>query len=249
MALGALVMLGWVFHWTGVIQVLPSLAPMKFNTALAFICCGAGLMCLCIQRPQLTRWSAMVPGVLGLLTLLEYFTAKDFRIDQLFIKDYIFAVSSFPGRMSPLAASCFLLLSVSLVLATLERRNNALLTATGLLSCIVGVIATVGLFGYIMGIEAAYGWGAYTRMAVHTAIGFMALSTGLLIWTYRAAKKAGFNFLRWLPVAGSLTLMTMIAFISVISFTQLKNALGWRKHSYQVLITSQTFLGDLFSAQ
>lgn len=249
MVLGALVMAGWLLRWTAVIQVLPSLPPMKFNTALCFICCGASLLYLSIGRPRFTRWPALVPGVVGLLTLAEYFTGQNLRIDQIFIKDYVFTATSSPGRMSPLAATCFLLIGAALVLSTLERRKTAALTAAGLLSCIVGVIAVVGLFGYLLGIDAAYGWGAYTRMAVHTAFCFMSLSVGLLIWTYRAAKGAKFNFLRWLPVAGSLTLMMMIAFVSVISFARLKVSLGWRKHSYDVLITAQTFLTDLFSAQ
>ncbi|HEX4265259.1 MAG TPA: CHASE3 domain-containing protein [Verrucomicrobiae bacterium] len=249
MALGTLVIIGWFAHWTTVIQVLPSLPPMKFNTALCLTCCGASLMFLYFERRLFVLCSAAVPAAISLLTWLEYLTGEHLGIDQLLIKDYVRTATAFPGRMSPLAATCFLLLSIALILASREWRKNQALTAAGLLSCIVGVIATVGLFGYLMGIEAAYGWGAYTRMALHTAICFLALSTGLLAWSYEAAKKTGFNFLRWLPVTGSLTLMIMIAFVSVISFAQLKIALGWRKHSYEVLTTAQTFLADLFSSQ
>jgi PAS domain S-box-containing protein len=249
MALGIIVIIGWFAHWRLLVQVLPTLAPMKFNTALCFISCGAGLMCLATQRTRILPWTALLPGTIGLLTLLEYLTGTRFGIDQLFIKDYIHTATTFPGRMSPLAGSCFLLLGISLMLAAMARRKNQTLTAAGLLSCIVGVIAIVGLFGYVIGIEAAYGWGAYTRMAVHTTVGFLAISAGLLAWTYQAARKLGFNFLRWLPVVASFTLMAMIAFVSVVSFAQLKSSLGWRKHSYDVLITAQTFLDDLFSAQ
>src|SRR6202000_3051868 len=85
MALGALVMAGWLLHWTAVVQVWPSLPPMKFNTALCFICCGAGLMYLSIGRPQFARWPALIPGVIGLLTLSEYFTGQNLRVDQMFI--------------------------------------------------------------------------------------------------------------------------------------------------------------------
>src|SRR6201999_3008016 len=98
-------------------------------------------------------------------------------------------------------------------------------------------------------IQAAYGWGAYTRMAIHTAGAFLVLGAGLLAWTYQTARNSGFNFLRWLPVTGSLTLMVMIAFVSTISFEQLKSASDWRKHTYDVLVKAQTFLGDLFEAQ
>jgi PAS domain S-box-containing protein len=151
--------------------------------------------------------------------------------------------------MSPLGATCFLLLGVGLLLITVGPKKNQALIATGLLACMVAVVAVVGLFGYLMGIEAAYGWGAYTRMAVHTAIAFLALSVGLLLWTYQTAQKAGFNFLRWLPVTGSLTLMVMIAFVSTLSFEQLKTSTDWRKHSDEVLTKAQAFLGDLFETQ
>jgi signal transduction histidine kinase/CheY-like chemotaxis protein len=53
-------------------------------------------------------------------------------------------------------------------------------------------------------------------------------------------------FLRWLPVAGSVTLMILISALSTVSFSQLRTSNFWRDHSYEVLVTAQTFLGDLF---
>lgn len=247
--LGVLVIIGWLAHWTMVVQVLPHLAPMKFNTALCFICCGTGLMLLSTRLAKLVPWLGVIPAIVALLTLLEYFTGEDFKIDQLFVRDYILTATSSPGRMSPLAATCFLLLGTGLELARMGRRKNHALTAAGLMACIVAVVAGVGLFGYLIGIEAAYGWGAYTRMAMHTAAAFLALSAGLLLWTYQTTQRAGFNFLRWLPVTASVTLMMMIAFVSTISFAQLKNSADWRKHSFEVLVKAQTFLGDLFATQ
>jgi PAS domain S-box-containing protein len=247
--LGLLVIVGWLAHWTAIVQVLPHLAPMKFNTALCFIFCGTALMLLNTKFAKFVPWIGVFPGIVGLLTLLEYFTGQDFKVDQLFVRDYVLTATYFPGRMSPLASTCFLLLGVGFLLIAAGRKKNQALTATGLLACIVAVVAVVGLFGYLMGIQAAYGWGAYTRMAVHTATAFLALSIGLLLWTYQTTRAAGFNFLRWLPVTGSLTLMMMIAFVSTISFAQLESSSNWRKHTYDVLMKAQSFLGDLFETQ
>lgn len=248
-ALGLLVIIGWLAHLPIVIQVLPHLAPMKFNTALCFICCGTALMFLHSKLANLVPWIAAGPGIVGLLTVLEYLTGKDFKIDQLFFTDYLRIATTFPGRMSPLAATCLLLLAAAFVLARLARIRKQALAATGLLACMVAVVAVVGLFGYLIGIQAAYGWGAYTRMAVHTAIAFLALSTGLLLWAHQEAQRASFNFLRWLPVTGSLTLMVMIAFVSTVSFGQLKSSSDWRKHTYEVLARAQAFQGDLLATE
>ena len=110
-------------------------------------------------------------------------------------------------------------------------------------------MAGVALFGYLFGIEVAYGWGAYSRMAVNTAATFLLLSIGLLIWSGQTALRQNFNFFRWLPVTGSVTLMAMIAFVSAVSLAQLKSALFWRGHSYQVLVTTSSVVGSLTDTQ
>src|SRR3984885_6901319 len=57
------------------------------------------------------------------------------------------------------------------------------------------------------------------------------------------------SLLRWLPIAGSAILMVMICLVSVSSFSQLRTSNFWREHSYEVLATTQRFLGNLFSVQ
>jgi CHASE3 domain sensor protein len=57
------------------------------------------------------------------------------------------------------------------------------------------------------------------------------------------------HFLRWLPMAGSVTLMAMICLVTVASFSKLKSSGLWRDHSYEVLTTGQTLLSDLFNIQ
>jgi hypothetical protein len=58
----------------------------------------------------------------------------------------------------------------------------------GSLAFIVAVIAAVALFGYITGIQAAYGWGASSRIATHTAAALLLLSLTVLAWTRQAAR-------------------------------------------------------------
>jgi signal transduction histidine kinase/DNA-binding response OmpR family regulator len=50
-------------------------------------------------------------------------------------------------------------------------------------------------------------------------------------------------------MAGSMTLMVIIALVATVSFSQLKTANFWQEHSREVLTTAQALLSDLFSIQ
>jgi PAS domain S-box-containing protein len=247
-ALGLAVIIGWFAHWPAVLQILPNLAPMKFNTALDFILCGTSLVLLTTGRTRIVPWLGGLTMLISVLTLLEYLTGYGLGIDQLFVNDYIFTATAVPGRMSPLACSCFTLLGAALMFARSSRRPWRL-TVVGLLTCMVGMVAFVALFGYLFRIEAAYGWGAYTRMALHTAAAFFLLSLGFLIWAWQTARQENYSFLRWLPVAGAATLMFMVAFISIVNMAELKDATAWRKHTYEAISAAESFQDGFIAMQ
>jgi PAS domain S-box-containing protein len=246
---GLLIIVSWHAHWRPILQMLPDSSPMQYNTALCFILSGSGLFLLTTTRAKIAPWLGGAAAFFSLLTLLQYVTGRDFSIDLIFFKPYFEVDRIYRGRMSPLAAVCFIFIGAGIVLAGAKKQWLHRLAAAGLLACIVAVIAGVALFGYIFGIEAAYGWGAYARIAINTAVTFLLLSSGLLIWSWQTARREHFNFLRWLPVAGSVTLMAMIAFVSAVSLVQLKNALFWRGHTYQVLLAAGSIVGSLADTQ
>jgi PAS domain S-box-containing protein len=68
-------------------------------------------------------------------------------------------------------------------------------------------------------------------------------------WAWEAARRRSFDLLRWLPIAGSVTLMAMVAFVSSVSLSQLKTSLDWRTHTYEVLLGADTLLGDITDTQ
>jgi CHASE3 domain sensor protein len=247
--LGLLVIASWYAHWRPVLQMLPDTAPMQYNTALCFVLSGAGLFLLTTSRTGIAPWPCGAAALIALLTLLEYLTGRDFIIDEFFLKPYFEVATTYPGRMSPLSAACFIFISAGIALANAKRLRPQRLAGTGLLACIVAVIACVALFGYAFGIEAAYGWGAYSRMAVNTALTFLLLGGGLLVWSWQAALAENFNFLRWLPVTGAVTLMAMIGFVSAVNMEELKSATFWRKHTFQVILNAQAFEDNLIDIQ
>jgi PAS domain S-box-containing protein len=263
---------GWYAHWVVVVSGGPGLPSMKFNAALGFVLCGAALALMTTAAtlrktvatsatPATTPTPGTAPtsstrkrtavalsalaAALMLATLVEYRFGVSLGVDQLLIHDYLTPVNALPGRMSPLTATCFIFVAVGLMLSGLGRARAWQMAAAGLMACLVGVIAAVSLGGYLSGMEAAYGWERYTRMAVHTAAAMLLLGTALLGWTWEVSRRQRINLARWLPLAGAVTLMAMVALLAVVSLRELKNSYRARKSSYEALVAAQALLGDL----
>jgi len=249
LALGLMVLIGWYAHWPSVVQILPGLVPMKYNTALEFVLSGSALLLLTTCRSAIVPWIGVIITFIGGVTLIEYLTGRNLGIDEFFFKYYLILPSETSPRMAPLSASCFMFLGFAFAITGITHRTRLRLALAGILACVVSVIALVALFGYAFNIESAYGWGSYSRIAFHTAFGYLVLSLGLLIWAWHTARVAGLDFTRWLPVTGAVTLMVMVGFVSVGSFAHLSESSAWHEHSYEVIDTGQTFVGDIFDIQ
>jgi PAS domain S-box-containing protein len=246
---GGLIIISWYAHWTGFLQFQDNAAPTQYSTALCFILSGAALFLLTTRRQPLAPWIAGAVVLFTLMTLLEYATNENFGIDLLLYKPYFTVATAYPGRMPPLTASCFVFIGLGILLAGLRKGRPRRLAGSGLLACIVIIVAAVGLSGYAFGLKPAYGWGADSNMTINSAILFLLLGSGLLVWSWNRAVQENFNFLRWLPVTGSVTLMIMIAFISATNMSALRSATDWRKHNFQVILAGQAFEENLIDMQ
>lgn len=247
--LGMAVIIGWHEHWLVLIQIHPAFAPMKFDTAVGFILCGTGLVSLTTRHAGLARWLGGLGCALGGLILLEYVTGQSLGLDEFFVRDDIQTATLFPGRMSQLAASCFVVLGAGLAICGARRRQRRPVIAAGLLACMVTVVGVFALLGYVLGVDAATGWGAYTRMALHTSAAFVFLGGGLLAWSWQSAGQERGSFLRWMPITASVTLMGMVASITVANMEGLNDAAFWRKHTFQTILTAQSFENNLIDMQ
>lgn len=238
---GMLVVASWYAQWRAVLQIVPGSAPMQYNTALCFVLSGAGLFLLTTRRAGLAWLPGAGSALLALLTFLEYVRGWNLGIDQMFLKPFFEAETAYPGRMSPLTAVCFILLGAGVILnasaTSLSRRH----TLAGVLSCMAGVIALVAVLGFAFGIEPAYSWGSYSKMAVNTAALFLVASAGLLAWSYRLAVWLNANFLRWIPIVASVTLMVMVTIVSAVIMAELEQATFWRRHTFDVILRAQDY--------
>ncbi len=246
---GVLIIVSWYEHWPRVLQLMPDTAPMHYNTACCFILTGTALFLLTFPRQKLAPWLAGAALVLASLTLLEYLTGQDFHIDELFYKHYFDAARIHPGRMSLLTTVCFLFCDMGIILVGLKRVWPQRLTVTGMLACIVVAVSALSLFGFVFKIESSYGWGAYSSMAINSAGCFVILSSGLLVWAWQTALGENFNFLRWLPVTASVTLITMVGLVSAMNMNELNTATFWRQHTFQVILEAQSFNDNLMELQ
>ncbi len=218
---GIAVLIGWALDLALLKSILPMWVSMKVNTALGFLASGASLYLFCLPRRRRHHtWMATGLGglviAIGGLSLVQYLLHVDFGIDEAIFLDNTAAVGTAnPGRMAANTAFNFILLGIALTLFPNRRSPVGLVQG---LTLAFGTIAGLGLVGYAYNTSQFYGFGAYTQMAVHTAIAFFYLSIGILL----ARPNRGIKAIITSPRAGGIMARQ---FLINGSFVLL--ALGW----------------------
>ncbi|MCI0610646.1 MAG: PAS domain S-box protein [Anaerolineae bacterium] len=181
LTVGFLVLAGWLFDIPAFTSILPGLATIKANTALAFILCGISLRALNHKQTKkpirlFATACAAVVLLIGVLTLGEYVSNRDFGIDQLLVKDESTSQNINPGRMSPSTALNFSLLGLALLLLSMNQLPRLRESFT-IIALIISILA---LIGYLYGVPSLYEFFPYSSIALHTALAFSILSIGIL---------------------------------------------------------------------
>ncbi|SOB78108.1 hypothetical protein SAMN04488490_3959 [Marinobacter sp. LV10R510-11A] len=180
-AIGAVVLVSWVFDIEAGKRILPTFQSMKFNTALCFIACG---FILKRKAPAAASASDPVAALLALfilvvsgLTLFEYGSGWQLGIDNLVILDTATAPEDWPGRMSGAAALCFTMIGAAwLAIATPLHRSTMILQ---ILALAVIMISGAALIGYVFGVQQ-FRLSVFSTMALHTAVLFVLCGAGML---------------------------------------------------------------------
>ena len=203
--LSVAVLIAWYIHFTPLIQIVPTLAPMQRMTALCFLLSGCALILTSAGRQQATTVLALVVLILAMAVILEYALSADFGIDQLLGRDYINVRTSHPGRMSPVTAFCILCSSLAL-LATASRLPARFASAyVGIVASILMAVGAVNVFGHLLGYTETFVWGHFSRMALHTSAAFALLGTGLMAWAWKKGHVEK-GAPEWLPLSIGLGL-------------------------------------------
>ena len=189
-AIGVLVLFGWILRSDFLTSLLPGNVTMKPNTAIAFCLLGLSLR-LFLSTPgepnsrakQISSALAALAFAASALTLGEYATGINLGIDEFAFRDHVTGVAGYypSGRMSPITAFGFLSLSVALLLMRTPGRTAWIHILTG---C-AAFSSSLALVGYFFGVSALYKTGHFTAVALHTATTFLILCIGVLCATSR----------------------------------------------------------------
>jgi PAS domain S-box-containing protein len=188
-AVGVLVIIGWLLGIRVLASVIPDYATIKVNTAVCFVLAGLSLWLLrhpSVQtvgfHPHLGRMGqicALLVGFVGLVTIGEYCLRLNLGIDEALLRDTWTDIRiSPPGRMSIATAFEFFALGSSLLFLGRKRVDDII--ASQILALSVLVAAVFACVGYFYGDHGSHAISIYTTMAVHTACILVVLSLGIL---------------------------------------------------------------------
>ncbi|CAM2069272.1 PAS domain S-box protein [Sulfidibacter corallicola] len=173
LVLGLATMIGLMFRVPAFTGILPHFAPMEFNTGLCMALIA--LATLAKDSPRLGRFLAFTVLLLSGVTLIQYPLALNFGIDRWFLNLASAPGGAHPGRMTPLSALCFMLLSFALWLGS-ERSWRQHQRTLLLDQKVRRSRENLSSMRRELGIE---------REKSH--LGASALGFGLLVWKYRSS--------------------------------------------------------------
>lgn len=184
MLAGALGLAGWAFDLPALRTVFSGFASMKANAAAGLVLAGLALGLAGLWPTQ--GWAAALRcslaallAILGTATMIEHFGHLDLGIDQILAPDPYTPVELAPGRMSRATATGFVVFGFAFLFSFRPPRWSFwigfALTAAGFWTALVVCI------GYIFDAQAIYGASWFSSVALHTALGFLALFTGTML--------------------------------------------------------------------
>jgi len=171
--IGATALLGWILDVSILKSFVSGLPAMRFNTAMCLLLLGGSLWLLRNESSGVAsrRTGQILAGlvlVISLLTISEYLLGWNLGIDELFFKDLESSSNLFPGRMSPIAALCCWLGSISLLM--LGSRISQFFSLGVLFLSLAGVM------NYLFDLQVFFRNPEYTYVTVHTSAALLIFS-------------------------------------------------------------------------
>ncbi|GEM_PF-4651773 len=114
------VLLSWIFGVTHIVRISETSEPMQFNTALGLFACAFALLGSQTQNRTTVLISALVAGVIGFLTAIQYLLQVNLGIDSLLVSPLKSDTSVYPGRPGPNTTLCLCMCSIALLLPVIR---------------------------------------------------------------------------------------------------------------------------------
>lgn len=183
---GVLALFGWWRHVYFFISIARGWPVMLPNSAFMFVASGSAAVLLApeLQRARRRRLGQLLAALvvsLSALTLIEYMSGWDLKVDGLLFHDLPASWSAFPGRPSPQTNLSFCMSASALLL--LNQRSKTGHRASEYLALGSAALALLALLGYIHEAHPFYGLTPllmHTGMAAHTAVTLLLLNLAVL---------------------------------------------------------------------
>ena len=179
---GCVGLAGWVFDVAALRTIVPVMASMKENTAIALVLTAISMLLLNREpvfpgKLYAGRAAAGAALIVAGMTLLEYVLRLNVGIDKLIFSHRFSSAAPYDGRMSPPTAISLALLSTALQFQNTTRMRTRsiaeVLTVTG------GSIGFVGLVGYLYSAVSFYKMQSFTGMALPTSFALTVAAVGI----------------------------------------------------------------------
>lgn len=183
-AIGALVLFGWLLDLGFLKSLHPSLASMKPNTAAGFILLGCAIWLRhpandTPQRRKLATALAALVAALGVVTLCEYAFGVHFGIDEILFQGVGSSNVRETERMSEASAGGFVLLASSLLLFDVSI-GKPVHRPSDWLALGAGLVALLSLFGHLYGVDGLHAVRPFSSVALHTGLAFLVCALAVL---------------------------------------------------------------------
>jgi signal transduction histidine kinase len=183
LAIGLVVVAGWILDLPALKSVLPGLIAMQPATAVAMLLSGVALLAASDSRAPsfVATGAAALVLVVALQSLAQFVSGVDFGSDRLLFREAVMnqpVAMLHPGRMAETTAVSFALAALALLLARAHGRTAGLLFS----ACATAILAAISLtlLGYLFEAAPLPGLFGFTNVALPTATGLGALAIGLL---------------------------------------------------------------------
>src|SRR3989442_1186381 len=178
--IACLALVGWITDSPVLKSVIPTLPPMRPNTAVGLIV-GSASLWLLTRRPlnhtlrTLGSVCAWMVAILGVMTLVERLLGLNLGVDTWLLQSKLEA-ADLPGKLPVSTALSFLMCALALLTVHIETRSGSRPAELLALSAVVICLMTLLSYGY--GIAEIYHFNP--GMAINTAVAFILLSAGIL---------------------------------------------------------------------
>ncbi|MBI5381642.1 MAG: response regulator [Opitutae bacterium] len=197
--IGGLTLIGWWFRLDGLLQPLTGMAPLKANAGLGILLLGVALLLAELSHKRFSGL-ALLPALIGAVTLLEHIIGVNLQIDELLARDHLLIDTAHPGRMATVVAGSLLVGGVALAWRSLAGGARARLFAEAVAGSLICSISSSTLLGYLVDLPVVYQWGSGTATSCTGGVALLLLGVALLASAWRENARVESGPPSWVPM-------------------------------------------------